>query len=190
MLRSDFLNYLIDARQYRSYLEIGCDQNVTFDAIRATLKVGVDPIQGGTVTLTSDAFFLNNTRQFDLVFIDGLHLKEQVLRDVDNALRCLSSNGTIVLHDCLPTMEQHQERTRQLAEWTGDVWKAAVEIRGRQDLDMATLNIDWGLGVIVRRPNSAILPVMSESLTWSDYVVNRDYLLRVMDFDDMREFIN
>lgn len=189
MHRTQFLNQLIRVRGLRHYLEIGCDRDGTFNAVQAETKVGVDPVRGGTVRLTSDAFFATNSRQFDLIFIDGLHLREQVLRDVDGGLQCLSPQGIIVLHDCLPQRIEHQQRERRTVAWTGDVWKAVIDIRQRLNVDLATLDADWGLGVILKRPNSAPLAAAPLELNWDTYVAHRDSLLRVMNMEGMMEFI-
>src|SRR5262245_26001763 len=133
MDRVEFMNRLVRQRGYSSYLEIGCGSGETLRSITARYKVGVDPVGEATFPVSSDAFFQENRRHFDLVFIDGLHLREQVLRDVNGALGCLSPGGTIVLHDCLPLTERHQLRTRLPGPWTGDVWKAVVELRARED---------------------------------------------------------
>ena len=99
--RVDFLQAVVAAADSRSYLEIGCHADRCFSRIHTPRKVGFDPLAGGTVRGTSDAFFLSNTETFDLVFIDGLHVYEQVLRDIRNALRLLTPRGIIVVHDCL-----------------------------------------------------------------------------------------
>ena len=59
--------------------------------------MGIDPVEGGTHKMTSDEFFYNNNDKFDIIFIDGLHQYEQVIKDVKNSLNCLTKNGII---DC------------------------------------------------------------------------------------------
>lgn len=190
MHRVDLINYLIREKRYSSYLEIGCDRNATFNAVVARHKVGVDPKRGGTLRITSDEFFCINRERFDLVFIDGLHLKEQVIQDVRNALRCLKPGGCVVLHDCLPKARVHQERQRttSVRAWTGDVWKAVVYLRQQPDCDIAVLDSDWGLGVLFARPNSDLLRE-APPLTWERYKTERDRLLRTIDDEVMKVFI-
>jgi predicted O-methyltransferase YrrM len=65
-----------------------------------------------------------NTGKFDIVFIDGLHISEQVVMDIQNSLDVLNPKGTIVMHDCLPINEAAQSRERLGDHWNGDVWKA------------------------------------------------------------------
>ena len=61
-----------------NYLEIGCDDNYVFNSIilPEKNKIGVDPRSGGNLKITSDKFFKNNKRKFDVIFIDGLHIYE------------------------------------------------------------------------------------------------------------------
>ena len=69
---------MINKNGYSDYLEIGCDQNQLFSKIKIQNKVGVDPSSGGNVRKTSDEFFKDNKNKFDIVFIDGLHIYNQV----------------------------------------------------------------------------------------------------------------
>ena len=65
------INKIIIDFKIKSYLEIGCDQDEVFSKVNVENKVGVDPVSGGNVRLTSDAFFEKNSDFFDLIFIDG-----------------------------------------------------------------------------------------------------------------------
>ena len=44
---------------------------------------------------------------FDVIFIDGLHLADQVEKDIDNALKFIKEDGFIILHDVNPPTEWH-----------------------------------------------------------------------------------
>jgi len=160
--RTDLLNHLVATRGYRRYLEIGVrDPRHNFNRVRAEVKDSVDPAPRRPVTfqMTSDAFFAARetggpSAPYDLAFIDGLHLAEQVERDVANCLRHLAPGGTIVLHDCNPMAESAQVETYEPgAHWNGTVWKAWAKLRAtRADLSMCVVDIDEGCGVI--RPGS------------------------------------
>jgi len=154
-LRSDLINKLIAVNGYTTYLEIGCHRDQCFGSIKADYKVGVDPASGGTLRMTSDDFFASNSETFDIVFIDGLHIYEQVRRDILNSAKVLNENGTILMHDCLPTCCLAQYRfPAGLDVWNGDTWKAFIEARAMPDLDSATCLIDHGVGVIKKRNNA------------------------------------
>ena len=49
--------------------------------------------------MTSDNFFQNNNKIFDLIFIDGDHSSDQVLRDINNAWSILNNGGFLILDD-------------------------------------------------------------------------------------------
>ncbi|HET7873735.1 MAG TPA: class I SAM-dependent methyltransferase, partial [Terriglobales bacterium] len=100
--RIALVNLLAATKHEPSYLEIGCNTNDLFNSVPASQKVGVDPACGGTLRLTSDAFFAANKQLFDIVFIDGLHTYEQVRKDVVNSIKFLKPGGYIALHDMLP----------------------------------------------------------------------------------------
>lgn len=151
MNRSDIINMLIKHCDYKSYLEIGCRKNRNFKYINIKNKVGVDPRSGGTIRTTSDEFFKNNKEKFDIIFIDGLHHSDQVYRDIDNALKCMTDNGVIVVHDCNPLNYESQLTPYRKSQkhWNGDVWKAFLKFRHqRSDLEMFVIDVDEGCGII------------------------------------------
>ncbi|MCA8991920.1 MAG: class I SAM-dependent methyltransferase [Planctomycetaceae bacterium] len=186
---AELINLLIDRFKYDSYLEIGCAGNRTFSKIDVPDKVGVDPHKGGTLRTTSDAFFQENRRKFDLVFIDGLHHREQVMRDIQNAVNCLTPRGTILVHDCLPKTERHQLRKKQRGSWTGDVWKAIVDLRRQDDLDICVFDGCWGMGAIKVRRNAA--PFEEDiPLNWETFLSSRDDMLRVVNWQRYWDFLS
>ena len=139
--RQRIVQEIINLKNYQSYLEIGCYKNDLFDKIKCNIKVGVDPISGGTVRKTSDDYYKTNKEKFDIIFIDGLHHYEQVIKDIHNSLNVLNENGVILLHDCLPNNLYEQIVPRCKHIWNGDVWKAIVECRTKEILirTLATL---------------------------------------------------
>ena len=72
--RIDLVNYIAERLELESpsYLEIGCFKDELFNAVKLKDKTGVDPVSGGTHRMTSDRFFRDNNRTFDIIFIDGL----------------------------------------------------------------------------------------------------------------------
>ena len=156
MNRIDIINSLISQHSYKSYLEIGVRfKRDCFDHVQCAQKTSVDPSATDTYdfTMTSDEFFAQNKNSFDLVFIDGWHAAEQVIKDVNNALDCLSNNGTIVMHDCSPPDEGHTSLSL-----CGTVWKVIYWLRAnRPDLIVHTVDDDYGVG-IVRRGAGQLTP--------------------------------
>ena len=162
--RWNLINYLIETKDYSSYLEIGCDQNQLFSKIEIKNKLGVDPVSGGNIRKTSDEFFKNNIEKFDIVFIDGLHHYHQVKRDILNSLKFLNNDGIILVHDCLPDSLSKQAVPRYKMSWNGDVWKAIVDLRQDGNLEIYTLKIDQGIGVIKKLKNTNILTLKKKPI--------------------------
>ena len=109
------------------YLEIGSQYRKCFDLVKASTKHDVEPdVNCNPVyKMTSDRFFETHISSFyNVIFIDGLHHYEQVLKDVYNSSKHLLENGYIILHDCLPNSKDEQTREQITYNWLGDVWKA------------------------------------------------------------------
>lgn len=155
--------------------------------------------------ITSDRFFdefapRDLTKGLDIAFVDGLHNYDQSLKDVKNCLKYLNEGGFIVMHDCNPLnyamaypVKQSINEALELAHkgelpgwngsWNGDVWKALVHLRLEyDDLNIFTLDLDWGLGIISKSKSLKIDDVTIEQLQQSDYYFlekNRDKLLNL-----------
>jgi hypothetical protein len=192
-MRWDIINYLIHNNAYKSYLEIGVqDHTSNFEKIQIPYKVSVDPNPIGECSFigTSDAYFnfIEKDTIFDIVFIDGLHQSDQVLKDIQNSLDHLSDIGTIVVHDCLPQAEYQQVRDDNHREWTGDVWKAIAVIKGTiGDLNIKVVDHDWGCGIIQRGNQELGQYKTLEELNWTIFESNRNSLMGVISAD---EFLN
>lgn len=215
--RTDLLNFLAEKYNLERYLEIGVqDPAQNFDKIICKNKVSVDPNPNARATfcMTSDDFFSINSptdkldvttinhftstggqreyltidRRVDLIFIDGMHTAEQVKEDFENALRFLSPNGFIVLHDCNPLKEEHTivPRPMERGHWNGDVWRFAVGFTGYDRLWRWTVDIDNGCTVFWNRRevlNEVIHYGISE-MPWSHFNQNRKELLNLISWDE------
>ena len=113
MERHEVINALSAACGLSDYLEIGVESGVTFNKIEIARKVAVDPnfrvpvreLSGEAFAITSDQFFEQDDRRFDCVFVDGLHIYEQALRDFQNGWARLRPGGVVVIDDCYPSDE-------------------------------------------------------------------------------------
>ena len=187
--RWDLIQYLISKNKYSDYLEIGCDQDQLFSKIKIENKIGVDPYSGGNVRKTSDDFFKDNKEKFDIVFIDGLHTYNQVKKDILNSLECLKEGGIVLVHDCMPDSLSKQAVPRYRMIWNGDVWKAIVDLRQREDLEIFTCEMDQGIGVIKKEINSSILKIEKPviNLKFKDYFDNYKNFLRVISVEELKK---
>ncbi|WP_211222993.1 class I SAM-dependent methyltransferase [Salinimicrobium terrae] len=148
--RTEVLNFLLSLKSDDTfYLEIGVRNPIyNFNYIKATKKYSVDPgleydQNPVDFKITSDEFFrklrngeiLSSEIKFDVIFIDGLHLAEQVDRDIINSLNHVKDDGFIVLHDCNPPSEWHAREyhkywfTPAQGLWNGTTWKAFFKWR-------------------------------------------------------------
>ena len=116
--RATVLNQLTNLYPDPRYLEVGVANGGTFSRVRAARKVAVDPAfrfdhvaaqrdNPGTEyhPVTSDDYFsslVGEDEQFDVIYLDGLHVFEQTLRDLMNALHHLQPRGVIVVDDTRP----------------------------------------------------------------------------------------
>lgn len=167
--RLDLINLAIQTTSAKTYLEIGCQRDVVFNALPVEYKIGVDPERGGNRRMTSDKFFIQNSDTFDVIFIDGLHEYNQVTRDLQNSLSVLNSGGIIILHDMLPLRYEETivPMPSTAKRWLGDVWKLAFDLSNREDVSFNLIKIDCGCGVVTRAPQAS--KNIKTELTWEFY---------------------
>ncbi|MBL0317052.1 MAG: class I SAM-dependent methyltransferase [Flavobacteriales bacterium] len=206
--RSQVINYLLSrVSGETTYLEIGVrDPSKNFDRIKASKKYSVDPgIEFAPnpvdFPVTSDIFFeqldkglvLSPQTRFDVIFIDGLHLAEQVDKDIRNALRFVKDDGFIVLHDCNPPSEWHARETHNYREspagnfWNGTTWKAFVKWRCEPSIFSCCIDSDWGVGVISKTRNIGLhLQEGNEFFEFSHFAQHRSKQLNLGSFEDFK----
>ena len=190
--RIEIIQSIINKNEYQNYLEIGCDKNENFSKIKIKNKVGVDPLQGGTLRMTSDEYFKKSKDKFDLIFLDGLHTYEQTIKDINNAVNFINDNGLIIIHDCLPRKIWNQIVPRMYGHWNGDVWKAIVETRTLKNIDTYTCVADHGLGIIINRPNKNILSLEVKDfkkMKFSDYYNKHKKFMNIISHKKIKEVI-
>jgi glutamate mutase epsilon subunit len=190
--RSEIIKKIIDKKKYESYLELGCDKDSNFSKIKIKNKIGVDSKLGGTLKMTSDEFFENNEIYFDCIFIDALHIYEQVRKDILNSVKFLNAHGIIIVHDCLPKKIWNQIVPQIYGHWNGDVWKAIVEARTMKDIDTYTCKADHGLGIILKRPNKNLLSLDTndfKKLKFKDYYINHKKFMNLIEASDLEKIL-
>ena len=190
--RFEIIQKIIDKKKYENYLEIGCDKDSNFSKIKVKNKIGVDPLSGGNLKMTSNDFFKNNEIFFDCIFIDGLHIYEQVRIDILNSIKFLNPNGIIILHDCMPLKIWNQIVPKMYGHWNGDVWKAIVEARTMKDIDTYTCKADHGLGMIFKRKNKNLLSLditNFKKLKFKDYYINHKNFMNIIEPDDIDKIL-
>jgi hypothetical protein len=142
------INHLATCLNSRRYLEIGVNDGVTFLDVQIADRTGVDPHfrfdtsaheneRTRFMSMTSDNFFHSEPflPSYDIVFIDGLHHFEQVVRDLSNTLLRIHHQSVILIDDTLPNdvfstlrdptkaVEFRQAAGLEGGAWHGDVFK-------------------------------------------------------------------
>lgn len=176
LTRTHVVDALIRQNNFKSYLEIGCQNDINFNAINISHKIGVDPALGGTHRMTSDAFFAQNTEKFDLIFIDGMHTFEQVYKDFFNAYNVLNVGGVILFHDMLPTSWEQEMVPRINRGWNGTVWKIAYELKRLLGNQFAIIVADQGLGIVFKNNEKPTLTPSNEDFVRAQNTTYDDFL--------------
>ncbi len=151
----------------KAYLEIGTLTGGTL-SLSSSPSIAIDPrfqVSDEVIgkkplclfyQLPSDVFFerydprvLLGSR-LELSFLDGMHRCEYLLRDFINTEMHSSSDGVIVLHDCLPVEIPMTDRTQNGTPpvmphrggwWTGDVWRTVLLLKRRRP-DLKIISLD------------------------------------------------
>lgn len=210
--RTQVINFLLSLfDRDTNYLEIGVrDPDVNYNHINAHSKHSVDPgieFKENPVDfkLTSDSFFeklerkeiLVDENKFDVIFIDGLHLADQVDRDIKNALNFIKDDGFIVLHDCNPPTQWHarEEYGFQLTPakgyWNGTTWKAFLKWRFNAIVNSCCVDTDWGVGILSKK--HAIGNCINESNPFFEFEElerNRKESLNLISFNELKDIFN
>ena len=211
-LRSDIINFLLDSLDTTDtqYLEIGVrNPEDNFDKINSNIKISVDPgiefkMNPVDHRMTSDDFFnqikngnsLSKDIKFDVIFIDGLHLADQVERDINNSLNYIKDDGFIVLHDCNPPTEFHSRESFSYYMspakyfWNGTTWKAFFKFRQSRELYSCCIDSDWGVGIISKEINLG-KPTTVKNPFYEYQVLNenRSESLNLIDYNDFKSKI-
>lgn len=192
--RSHVINHLINKYDCKKYLEIGIFDAFTFKDVECELKHGVDPGAEGVISemvthrMTSDDFFASTNEKYDLIFIDGLHHYQQVIKDINNSLEHLSDEGFILLHDCNPCDELSQKVPRESIVWNGDVWKAMVLFRKfNPSTECFVLDTDFGIGVIKYDKNIQPISSLDIDITYEQFEHSKIELLNLTACDSEEE---
>ena len=191
--RTSIINHLIKIYDYKSYLEIGVRDLRNFNSIMCENKTGIDPnplkLNKNIIIKTSDKFFfeLDKKVKFDVIFIDGLHLEDQVDRDIENSILHINDSGTIIMHDCNPPSEFHQREVYEvdgkLPQWNGTTWRSFVKNRMiNNNVTMCVVDCDWGVG-IMKKGNQKLLEY-KDKFSYSYLEKNRIKALNLISVDD------
>jgi hypothetical protein len=205
--RYDVINYLAERIGALNYLEIGVRNPAdNFNRINIKNKYSIDPglefeLNPVDFKMTSDEFFqqLHENKltipadmKFDIIFIDGLHLANQVEKDIINCFGHLEDNGFIVLHDCNPPSEYHTRESYDFLlgpagkTWNGTTWKAFL--KARTLYYSCCVNSDWGVGILSKKERPCFNLLLENKNSFFEYSLlnqNRTEQLNLLSFEDL-----
>ncbi|PTX44076.1 methyltransferase family protein [Christiangramia gaetbulicola] len=205
--RTGIINHLLSLfHNQTNYLEIGVrNPDHNFNLIKADKKYSVDPgleFKSNPVDfkMTSDYFFkklssgkiLAPDIKFDVIFIDGLHLADQVDRDIKNSLNHIKDNGFIVLHDCNPPSEWHAREIHKYWHtpakhyWNGTTWKAFYKWRCEPGVNSCCIDSDWGVGILSK--NQPIGNCTKNSNPFFEFQIFDETRINSLNLIDFKEF--
>ena len=187
--KHELLNKLISDFKFERYLEIGLGPlQETWKHINIEDKTCVDVIKVGeslpTYLGTSDDFFKQSEKMFDLIYIDGDHQSDQVRKDLVNSLKALKPGGVIVMHDIAPA-----SRTETNPRSSGDAFKIFMEIRKNPHLQAYTYFFRSGdaVGIVWRGINHEMLNLPTDGDSYTIYENMKKDILRPIDYDSLIE---
>jgi len=140
----------------------------------------------------SDKFFaeLNPDVKFDIVFIDGLHISDQVFRDITNSIKHLNKNGAIVVHDCNPPTKENASTEHRDGIWNGTTYLGYIDANITYDIKYYTVDTDWGCGVMFPRDVNLNVERKYCSDDWNYFNVNRKDLLNLIGVEEFIKIMN
>ncbi len=207
--RTEIINFLLSRKNGKTcYLEIGVrNPNDNYNHIIADEKYSVDPgieykEDSVDFKITSDEFFellssnriLSSKIKFDVIFLDGLHLAEQVNRDIINSLEYVKDDGFVVLHDCNPPTEWHARenyyfhQTPARGLWNGTTWKAFLKWRFNPSVNSCCIDSDWGVGIISKEhPIGSCIEKVNQFFEFNNLAEHKSAYLNLVSFDDFKK---
>lgn len=183
--RNRVVQGVLDLFDSPHYLEIGVNKGMTFNALKASMKVAVDPkflfdveavsaeVPGTSFhETTSDDYFgriADRQTAFDVIYLDGLHTAEQTVRDLINAICFLKPDGVIVIDDVFPSSyvaslpDRNDTRVIRratgdpLGAWMGDVYRLVFFVETFcQQFEYGTVNNNHGQLIMWRKPRLTV----------------------------------
>ncbi|MDP4264742.1 MAG: class I SAM-dependent methyltransferase [Bacteroidota bacterium] len=192
----------------RAKRKIAVDPEFTFGKFKRRKKIlkNLSNLNARYYEMPSDDFFNQHAGQLfkdnavDICLVDGMHEYEYALRDVENTLHYLQQDGVIIMHDCNPqtaaaaiSFEEWKNKNYE-GNWNGDVWKTILHLRSlRKDITVFVLDVDYGLGIVCKRPPEDTLsftPAQIRNFTYDDLAKNRQQWLNLKPIEYFYRFFN
>ncbi len=196
----------VDPKSFRNVQEEKFLQNAKFfNRVYATSDQYFDDLASTTSPTSADTDAKDRVNvTFDIVLIDGLHEVEQAKKDLMKSLQYIhKKKGVILIHDLHPNSQQESVFPMQnpnskfdanvMKYWQGDVWKLIPYMRTLVDVDLAVVDVDWGLGVLVQRRNPCPISVYESqelsSMPYDSFVKIYDQVVPFLSIHELHEWL-
>jgi hypothetical protein len=95
-------------------------------------------------------------KTYDVALVDPYHTYACSRDDIGRTLSAVRDGGAVVVHDCLPPRRELTAPEFMVGDWCGVTYKAFIDVvLDRGDLDYATVDTDYGCGVLFKGALSA-----------------------------------
>ena len=205
---TNVVNYLVEQNNYKKYLEIGVWDGRVFNKVVCDFRCGIDKRVKISYTtsdkiklmdIESSEFFAQNNETFDIIVLSRKNSFESIKQDLNNALKILSENGTIVINNCNPTeddVEKNGEAYKVVTELRHDSFSGLVE-----KLKVWTVEVEGG-ACIIRKENTkvkdnenSLKKIFSKSLkgelmNWSTFSYYKSEIMNIIKFANFLDIFN
>ena len=194
MNRNDVINLIFDKYNFQSYLHIGAPSDEILYEIKAPIKQGVTSI----LTQYNETFFDSGSNDFfascpleqkyDVIYIEGIYVFEQVYSDIQNAKARLSESGFIIIGGINPPTESCTVPLQHYTSgaWLGQAYKAYIRSKYEEpDWAGFALDLDFGYGILTPQhilENRRF--VLGSALSWAKFEEFRKELLQLITVEE------
>jgi hypothetical protein len=189
----ELFNYIINYKQYTSYLELGVGQACdTIKNIKCPHIESVDVVsfttQYPSFVGTTDEYFDNASDPKDFIFIDAAHDAKTVLRDFKKSVELLKDDGIIAIHDIAPWDEQQTSENV-----SGTAYIAYMQILADERYDSVCVKFDNDIqypdvvALVKIRKNKNKLN--SLELNFNYYLANKLNIIQFVENENLERFI-
>jgi hypothetical protein len=230
MKKYDIINLLGKKFNFKSYLEISTlTTGYVYDKIDSNIfteKCGIyyipdteedtDTLRHRTdIDLEPNKYEYHHNKsgnkkiKYDIIFIDPWPTYTQTYRDLENALKLVSPNGIIVVHDCCPHdksligsfkreswCQSIYDCNLAFIECCGQTYEAFINFRyNYKELEIFCIDVDFGCGIISSNRDFSV-PCsydeydISKIKDWKYFYENKKKLLNLIEPEKFIEYYN
>lgn len=209
--KSELINYLGKKYNYQSYLEISTmTTGIKFDKIDNDifkvkdlflyypneLQIIDEKEKRKDIDAVPETYYSCfekfKDNKYDIILVDPFHTFEQSKTDIETAMKLISQNGIIVVHDCLPTDESIIGPYKH-GSWCGQTYEAFVDFKiNNPNIQTYVVDIDYGCGIIINNSIRNIKyclqnnMILNEVVKWDYFYYNRKEILDLITINEFK----